>query len=94
MRVLFEGGPDRWDGTSTKLVGAGRAERTASETDDEWVIAVYERTDRIVPVDVRRRRRADVVTEAKPAVVYALASYRRVSKHVSRAPAEEQLALV
>lgn len=95
MRAILEGGPQPWVDNVVELSpSAQRAERTLAdeETSAEFVFGVWKRRDRKVGVEVRRRRRHDVVVEQKEAVVFAFTGRRTVSKEVEAR--EKQLGLI
>lgn len=79
-------GPLPWRGSVMELAdeGSGLLERSLDHTADEWVLGQWGETDETQQVDVRRRRRNDVVVEKKPATVYRYLGERRVPRALSR----------
>lgn len=92
MRAFIADGPEPWAGTVALIsdAGGGTLERTLPGTETEYVLGVWQRTDETQDVDVRRRRRNDVVVERKPARVYRYAGERRVPREPRRRLTEPQ----
>lgn len=97
-RIIFDGGPSKFDGTMTTIDGGGgSAERTHAEraTDDLWALARYEPTGETRELEVTRGQGERARTVTVTAEVWRYVSTRFVpKKRDPLVPAVGQIQLV